>query len=324
MALGDLRAVQAVDDLIEVLVKDWCAEVRASAASALGEISASQAIPYLIQALGSVILNVKKNAVQALVKMGQEALEPLTQALSHPDPEVRKQVVWALGERREVGSLRPLLLALKDDDWEVRQGAAEALGKIDRQWPASPQAVAVVPQLIEALDKQALRPWVSRILLKIGKPAVPFLSRSLRTAPLDTQPFIAWLLGEIRDRQAFPELLEAFLFGQEATAEAAATALQNLDPNWHLRPEARKFLPQLSQLLKDPEPERRRRGARALGIFRDSSAIPDLLEALADTETVQAEAAAALAAITGKNFGKDLSRWQKWWRVHQGRYSQVS
>ncbi len=320
--LADMRAVQAVDILIELLLRDWCAEVRGSAALALGAIQDTRAIAPLIQSLTEVIINIKKNAAQALVQMGEAAIPALTAALSHRDPEVRQQIVWVLGEMGDMQTLKPLLRALRDDHWTVRQAALNALNKLDQQRPACLQEVSIVPHLLAALSKKELRDWAVRLLIRIGRPAVPTLTKFVQDAKQENQPYIAWILGEIRDQEALPGLLAALMSDLEDTVVAAAAALEKLDPNWRLRQEARKFISTLLQALHDPQAERRRQAAKALQFFREPTAIPALLDSLADPEAaVQTAAAAALDAITGKSYGKDLSRWNKWWRVHQGDYS---
>jgi HEAT repeat protein len=58
------------------------------------------------------------------------ALEPLVDALSHPDARVRRESCAALGELRDPAAAEPLLLATRDSEYEVRAGAGAALDRL--------------------------------------------------------------------------------------------------------------------------------------------------------------------------------------------------
>jgi HEAT repeat protein len=58
----------------------------------------------------------------------------------------------------------------------------------------------------------------------------------------------------------------------------------------------------------------RAKAAEALGEIKNPKAVEPLIAILTDEEeTVREFAAKALGDITGKDFGQDYDKWQKWW-----------
>jgi len=90
---------------------------------------------------------VRETAVDALARIGDDAVQPLIETLSDPDPGARASAARALarmGPKAEP-AVPALIVALKDEDRDVRQSAARALGQI------GPGAHAAIPALIEAM-----------------------------------------------------------------------------------------------------------------------------------------------------------------------------
>jgi hypothetical protein len=74
----------------------------------------------------------------------------------------------------------------------------------------------------------------------------------------------------------------------------------------------------LTANLKHPNPRVRQRAARVLGSINDPRAVEPLIAAVQDQDpSVRQEAAAALATITGKDFGQDHAKWQSWWQENK-------
>ena len=103
-----------------------------------------------IRRLGNPDQQVQKQAIDALVQMGQSAVPALAEALQDKEPGVRRSAAEALGwiGPKAQDAVPALVEALQDKEL-VRQGAMEALGQI------GPAAQAAVPALAEALqDKE--------------------------------------------------------------------------------------------------------------------------------------------------------------------------
>ncbi len=94
-----------------------------------------------------------ETAVDALARIGADAVAPLIETLADRDPQVRANAARALslmGAQAEP-AVPALIDALEDEDEQVRANAARALGQIG---PAARQAI---PALIESLRKEAYR-----------------------------------------------------------------------------------------------------------------------------------------------------------------------
>jgi len=81
----------------------------------------------------------------------KRTVQPFVKLIHHPDPIIRKEVIWALGTFRDPGVVPQIILMLTDDDLQVRRNAIDALRNI-----GDPSAQAsLVPLLLDA------DPWIS-------------------------------------------------------------------------------------------------------------------------------------------------------------------
>ncbi len=223
---------EGIRELIKALSSSDPQE-RAVAACSLGKAGDAAAIPFLIGAMGDdtpvslvrcwdsgtwnpAMSSFKKpspgeQAAIALASFGQQAVEPLTEALGHGNPAVRRNAAWAIGETRGGSSVNrrdafePLMAALLDEDAWVRRAAAFAFGEIrdhraaralitalaDSDYQVRDMAVYALGEMKETRAVEQL----SQMLLKDDQ-------WSLRVKA-------AWALGEIRDPQAVEALTAA-------------------------------------------------------------------------------------------------------------------
>ena len=189
--LGEWRAVETIPQLIDLLAdeaplprmpewkgsSDWTPArhhwLRPSpgeaAAIALASMSQEAAKP-LIGALAGPQPSMRRNAAWALGELhhprfpGLPEVPPLLGALQDPDGTVRTAAAWALGETKDRRATQPLVAALRDHDSEVRREAAHALGEL--------ADASAAEALLDALEDS---------------------DASVRSAS-------SWALGEIRDR----------------------------------------------------------------------------------------------------------------------------
>jgi HEAT repeat protein len=123
-ALGQVGS-PAVDMLIKLL-RDW--DVRKYAIIAMGKIRDERVLdPLMLQLKNDEF---KDDATNALVELGEPALERLIKALKDKDENIRKQAVLALGRIRHRDAIDPLIDMLADSDWFTRLTAAAALEAI--------------------------------------------------------------------------------------------------------------------------------------------------------------------------------------------------
>ena len=113
-ALGRIGS-PAVEMLVK-MVRDW--DVRKYVLMALGKIRDERVLDPLMLQLRSD--EFKDDATNALVELGEPALERLVKALKDKDEMVRKQAVLALGRIKHGGAVDPLIEMLSDADWFTR------------------------------------------------------------------------------------------------------------------------------------------------------------------------------------------------------------
>ncbi len=92
--------------------------------------SKADEVSTLIQKLKGKDPFARRDAAEALVKIGTPAVEPLIAALKDKDPRIRVGAAVALGKIGDARAVEPLIAALKDEYRYVQEEATEALGEI--------------------------------------------------------------------------------------------------------------------------------------------------------------------------------------------------
>ena len=173
-ALGEIgpKAKQAVIPLRNVLRTDGD-EVRASAASSLGEIGGPKAVSVLIEVFKKDNHpGVRFKIIVALEKIQHidaETIGIIIHALEDEDSGVRDVATIVLEEKLGKIKSRDILdkaiadltaLLEKQKDWQVRLGAAEALGGSGRDVKA---AVSAIADLLQDKDEEVRRNAIERL-----------------------------------------------------------------------------------------------------------------------------------------------------------------
>lgn len=126
---------QSVKPLLGML-KDTNSHAVAAAAYALGELRAYEAIDPLIELIGLDDAPIRTNATDSLAKIGDPAVKSLILALDDNNWVKRNSAAIALGELvnnstgKVLRAVNPLTNRLKDSNPVVRASAANAIGKI--------------------------------------------------------------------------------------------------------------------------------------------------------------------------------------------------
>jgi HEAT repeat protein len=172
-------------------------------------------------------------------------------------------------------------------------------------------------QLHEALlDRQDPRgqSQAALLLVQSNDPAAERLVRQGLRRPEDAEVFLA-LLAAVRLRQDgrfTEELLTALTSNRPRVRQPIAETLAVL-PDPHL-------VGRLRKLAADPKAELavRQTALWALGKCGRKQAAEALVEHLtSEDEDLRRVARAALADLTGQNFGADTARWKAWWARHR-------
>jgi HEAT repeat protein len=153
-ALGKLgpAAVVAVPGLTAAL-QERNLKLRLAAATALGSIgaAAAPAIPALAAAMTGAHLVLARLAAQALSRIGRPAVPTLVELLQSPDPYIRREAAWALGEiGPAVANLAPIVpelppSSLIDTRPERRQAVTPVIPLSRQDLVIDPQAVPPPP-----------------------------------------------------------------------------------------------------------------------------------------------------------------------------------
>jgi HEAT repeat protein/Fe-S cluster biogenesis protein NfuA len=176
---------RAIDPLISAL-EDPCLEVRRLAVRALGSFGGARVVEALLNYQSSHKFS-DEIIVDALTKIGQSAVEPLTNALTSEHYSVVGVTAAALGKIRDPRALEPLVSALQK---KMHPEIANAL-ELFRWEPAT--------ALDAACFAAAKKKWEQ--CLEIGAPAVEVLTRVIddpgwpETARQEAMKTLAMLTG---------------------------------------------------------------------------------------------------------------------------------
>lgn len=87
-------------------------------------------IKNLISGLSDPDWDVRNYIEDILVKIGDQAVEPLISALGNEDMDIQRESARALGRIGNKKALEPLIACLKDDNVDLRKEVAVAIDKI--------------------------------------------------------------------------------------------------------------------------------------------------------------------------------------------------
>lgn len=130
-ALGEMRAVAAVEPIGRLLTSDERRDVRSFAAIALGKIGSPSGVGPLIRALGDEGSSVRSVAAENLGRIrGSTALAALCEALKDDSTRVRTSAAEALGRLSNEAAIPALTNAARRNRFIVRVYAIVAIGEI--------------------------------------------------------------------------------------------------------------------------------------------------------------------------------------------------
>lgn len=300
---GGEPAVQALTRVLN----DPAAEVRKSAAIALGELNDPRATKPLLARLAVETVPVVKGAVlKALERIGEpstvapmkeifmddpkgacrqagrvlmatdpEGLQALADCLQHTNADLRAESARLLGmSGNGVGTL-PLVATLRDEDMTVRRNVIQALGRI-----ADARAIAPLLDL-----------WFH--------PSADLRSRAANAVVRHGQPAVRPLLGYLNAKDPYLRWRAAWALGNLSEA-AAPVVRQKRRSTGRERERIRnpEAIAALVGAVNDPLPEVRWCAIRSLGALEAAEASPALETRLTDDDAgIRAAASRALEAI---------------------------
>jgi HEAT repeat protein len=219
-AIEVLGCLNADPTLFLETLKDEHAEVRRKAAEALEKNSYQPA-----DEVERVRILLGMGNWYDLGSLGEEAVEPLEDALKWGDPNVRSFVVMALSQIRSKGSVKVLSrVILEDYDSQVKLNAVLALKGVGPE--AIEPLISVIGDPIWEIRNNA-----AETLAAIGEKAVEPLISRLTSKEEYTRSRASYALGLIRDPRAVEPLIGLLGDNKETVRWNAARALGQIkDP----------------------------------------------------------------------------------------------
>lgn len=276
LALGKLFSAGDQPGIVNALVGalgDSRTDVKAGAATALGQIGAVQVAPVLAETLIEDPTGAVPELQLALRRLGAPAISALSPALSSDNAETRRlatEILAGIGSRQVVA---PLGVRLADSSPAIRRLAAETLGSMPQDVLTAASTPEVVDQMLAAIGDRNWHVYhaVQEALARIGRPAVPALINELATGDLRSKYMAQQALVDIRLPAIKPLLSE---LGSPAAdvRHWVATTLGKIGS---------AVIGPVTELLNDPtQPAEARAAAiRAVG-YTESLAATDLLTAV--------------------------------------------
>ncbi len=164
----------------------------------LNDAQTGLALRVLTDALDHPNAQIRELAVVAIADLfvsPDKRVEPLTIALQDESPRVRRRAARALGDfgPASVPALGKLIEGLKDPDASVRRDCAGALGRI-----GTPAVSAAHPLVVMLCDPETrTRAIVGVALRRIGPATIPSLLVGVKSPSPDLRARCATLLGKI-------------------------------------------------------------------------------------------------------------------------------
>lgn len=290
----------SVDPLIQA-VRTGERDVQREAGALLGRIRDPRSIPVLIQGFALNDVYLTSRFKYALYQIGEPAVNPLIQALSHNNKNIQHRAAETLENLKDSRTLLPMIRALNSQDVVLSRIAAKNLGVLKKS-----QATAA---LIRALKRQdiKLRILCVEALGLIGDPESATKIRPyLYSSNEDLCTAVVTALGRIKVESDLVQLVEKLVDYRESVQSAAKQAvlayeseavpllIKKLESGSHAERQVaanllaklqKSAMPQLLLSIQQGDDLTRWVGLDALSKTQDARAIPVLLSLIAESDS---------------------------------------
>jgi HEAT repeat protein len=235
------------------------------------------------------------HTARELAKQGSQAIPKLQPMLSDPDLDVRIEAVKAIVEIGTQASLDPLIQATRDNDPEIQIRATDGLvnfylpGYVRTGLSASLRRIgAAIKAKFTETNDQVIDPYVQarpEVIEALGK-----LARG--GSSMESRANAARAIGVLRGRAALPDLYEALRSKDDQVLYESLIAIQKIrDP---------AAAPHFAFLLRDLDNRVQLAAIITTGMLRNRDAVPTLRDLLAHprNKDVRRAALTAIAMIS--------------------------
>lgn len=210
--LGHLADARAFAPLVQAL-QDPSERVQNAVVQAISSFAPQDVVPLLCEALQQGEVEVRSTAAVKLSTLplrGEAALNALMAAARDPAPQVRRQVIRALGQYHNVHVVPLLLEAMRDDSPWVRAEASEALGNLRESYaiPLQLRALNDEHTLVRESAARALARFGGRQELSVALLGNSFLKVSDKLDALETLSGFTFKYREFELDYRFPSVAQ--------------------------------------------------------------------------------------------------------------------
>ncbi len=223
--LGDREAVMQLRDLFSATVNP---KIKATIASAFGELKSPDALKFLEEAIDDSDSRVRANAIIALKKkaereapLPEQIIAKIRAGLNDTDHRVRAdciQALWTMGQAQHVEEIESMLVG---ENEQARSAGAYLCGKLK---------LFQMSKLLENLTADrsySVRKMAALALLGLGTSGRGILENLIETGNSDQQIIAAYAVGLSDDQGAIDKLIAQSRSGSEM-AEMATSLLLKL------------------------------------------------------------------------------------------------
>ncbi|MDI6448803.1 HEAT repeat domain-containing protein [Anaerobaca lacustris] len=198
--------------------------VRVAALRAVGQLGGAEEVSMLAQRAAQSRGQEQKAARDSLYRLrGSEVNATIVKTLTTAAPEVKVELIRAVGERNIIDAVATLLQAANDEDRRVRLESLKVL-RVVADPKTLPALIDLTLRLTGQSDRTEGERTVSAVARKIEEPnrrAAPVLAALANTEKISDRASLLRMLGRIGDNSALAAL-RAALAGPEAELQDAA------------------------------------------------------------------------------------------------------
>ncbi len=221
--LGAIRDRRAVPMLIRYL-EDPRRKVRMYAVTSLLQIGGPRAVEAVLARLTREGAGLSGYIQDSLIRFARKDVEPVIQSLTSPDPRVRRETAYLLGELGDPRAVEPLARLLDDPDPVVRKNACYALGALA---PDTEDPGWVVQALVARLGDPDgdVAEQARCALVRFGRAAVDALVEACRKERTDVVVRALNALRDIGSSEAEPVMIDLLTHPDQRVRIAAVSGL---------------------------------------------------------------------------------------------------